>query len=687
MSIAVDRDGAALEESALDRLARTLPHTLLASTDKDFTRGARRMHRNVALANAREICLDPFGWRVAIKLDVDRADGATAWATADLPEPNIVTVNPENGHAHYVYQLQHWVREDRPREVALYDAIANAMAVEIGADSHYVGKFTHNPFHAAYVPHEYESEPYDLKTLAKRMGVSRRVHIRVPSTHDDASRNCRLFFTTTRWAREQILERPTSFTDWHTAVFAFVDQHNTFEQPLPSNEVRSIARSVARYWWQRGGQALPPEEIAARAERKRVQERERKRRRRGSISREAYIERATSRRAAAIHLRKTMSVREIATQLQCSVREIYRLLQTPETNRNDTSRHTSERVVHGCPSHQDLYPARVRVDLTPESNRDVIARDNSPVRTHERNFSPKLPRVARSVVSLTDASTTPRARGANDEISSNAGEGSARGGVLRSWLDRVRERCAENALRDPASSPATAMPVESQRDGHEPDWLRAAREQCANYARETPQKTAAATPASDVRPQREPAALQVDDLSSVGDDTELVRCEQQQRVATIFVARRLEHGELQTATPPTLDVDPEQIRTPGGRRYLGDGTARHERSHNSCRLRCRAIDLRVKLLVANGQCACSVRHFDKRFEQLTCDRRETNSNLAVGQVFDSNSAERRSLKARQHAKGGQSFDATCNRSNGNTGEHSEIVRSRRDRSSSLGEFE
>ena len=45
--------------------------------------------------------------------DIDRAYGGIAWQDANLPVPNMIVINPENLHAHLVYELAKpvWLRK------------------------------------------------------------------------------------------------------------------------------------------------------------------------------------------------------------------------------------------------------------------------------------------------------------------------------------------------------------------------------------------------------------------------------------------------------------------------------------------------------------------------------------------------------------------------------------------------
>jgi len=48
----------------------------------------------------------------ALRFDIDTEGGGAAWIEAELPAPNLVVINPCNGHAHLIYLLGGWVRTD-----------------------------------------------------------------------------------------------------------------------------------------------------------------------------------------------------------------------------------------------------------------------------------------------------------------------------------------------------------------------------------------------------------------------------------------------------------------------------------------------------------------------------------------------------------------------------------------------
>ncbi len=73
--------------------------------------GAYHERREVARSMA-EIAPDPPGWLTALRFDIDTEGGCAAWIEAELPAPNLVIVNPCNGHAHLIYLLGAWVQTD-----------------------------------------------------------------------------------------------------------------------------------------------------------------------------------------------------------------------------------------------------------------------------------------------------------------------------------------------------------------------------------------------------------------------------------------------------------------------------------------------------------------------------------------------------------------------------------------------
>src|SRR5271166_159762 len=81
-----------------EEFARTIPGRPLCAPDA-FELGVYPCKREIALGYPYVQFNRPtlFRWLV---VDIDRAGAANAWRAAGLPPPNMIMINPSNGHAH-----------------------------------------------------------------------------------------------------------------------------------------------------------------------------------------------------------------------------------------------------------------------------------------------------------------------------------------------------------------------------------------------------------------------------------------------------------------------------------------------------------------------------------------------------------------------------------------------------------
>lgn len=204
---------------------------------------------------------------------MDAKNGGTAWIDAELPPPNLVITNPQNGHAHLTYLLGGWVRTDfNPGsiKVARYAAaIERAYESALGADSGYSGRFQHNPFSDRYDTKVGRDKPYSLDELARYVDLNTVPPKRRPLL--GISRNVETFDRLRRWAYAAVADwRIGSEDEWHAAVrmrAAHIAADVGAESPrgpLQDNEIGHIAKSVARWVWRRYTGDVPPLLKAAR---------------------------------------------------------------------------------------------------------------------------------------------------------------------------------------------------------------------------------------------------------------------------------------------------------------------------------------------------------------------------------------------------------------------------------------
>jgi len=289
-----------------------------------------------------EIAPDPPGWLTALRFDIDTEGGGAAWIEAELPAPNLVVVNPRNGHAHLVYLLGAWVQTDfgdsrRLKVVRYATAIEHAYAAALGADPAYTGRFHHNPLSDAYVTKIGRDAPYSLDELARYVDLNEPARKKNPPT--GIGRNVEIFDRLRRWAYVAVADwRIGSYDAWYGAVADRGGQiaadvgAESPRGPLKANEVGHIVKSVARWVWERYSADVPPllreARIVAQREREKARQRAREAaRERSRTSRSEYTAPARERRSAATEMRGAgLSLRAIATALRCSLAEIQRVL-------------------------------------------------------------------------------------------------------------------------------------------------------------------------------------------------------------------------------------------------------------------------------------------------------------------------------------------------------------------------
>jgi len=288
-----------------------------------------------------EIAPDPPGWLTALRFDIDTEGGGAAWIEAELPAPNLVVVNPRNGHAHLIYLLGGWIRTDfgdpsRLKVVRYAAAIERAYAAALGADAAYSGRFHHNPLSAAYVTKVGRNAPYSLAELAQYVDLATPA---MKPVSLGIGRNVEVFDRLRRWAYTAIADWKIGTHDaWHEAVARRAGQLAADvgvaspRGPLKQNEVGHIAKSVARWVWERYVAGVPPllreAQIAAQRERERDRQKAREAARdRSRVTRDEYTAQASHRRSVATEMRRAgLSLRSIAAALRCSLAEIHRLL-------------------------------------------------------------------------------------------------------------------------------------------------------------------------------------------------------------------------------------------------------------------------------------------------------------------------------------------------------------------------
>lgn len=224
----------------------------------DFRDGVYRMPREKALAKAH-IQVNTRGTLRVFVCDIDHPDaGLRAYQCPALP--NLIIHNRSNGHAHAAWILQEPVTtsergRDKPKRFA--SAVGEGLRRSVDGDPRYVGLLMKNPCsdHWLVEPTVRMDRLWTLPDLANALGAeymtAKNGHRPPLPDNDDAERhgrNCDVFDSTRRWAYKAAPAyrgNPAGFTN---AVHAHVAALNAeLPVPLPQNECRTIARSVASW--------------------------------------------------------------------------------------------------------------------------------------------------------------------------------------------------------------------------------------------------------------------------------------------------------------------------------------------------------------------------------------------------------------------------------------------------------
>lgn len=192
-----------------------------------------------------------------LTFDIDRPDAATAWLDAYLPAPTFIIQNIENGFCHVSYGIITPVaRTDQARQAPLryLASIQAAYTKAFNADRGYCGLVMKNPIHN----HWRTMTPalgtkndgyYEMTELADYVDLPDKLPQGLEAV--GLGRNCNLFDSLSKWSYSAIRDYwgPGGYKAWLECVTVQAEQFNIFDTPLPYSEIRSTAKSVAKWTW------------------------------------------------------------------------------------------------------------------------------------------------------------------------------------------------------------------------------------------------------------------------------------------------------------------------------------------------------------------------------------------------------------------------------------------------------
>jgi len=238
------------------------------------------------------------------------------YSMVGIPTPNLIVENPENGHAHYIYQLKtpiYHTNASNDKPIKYGNAVYLALRQALNADVNYSGLITKNMVHKHWRTHVLREQPYTLHQLSERLDLTTS-QINKEIKIDEAvglGRNCCVFHTVRHWAYVEVRQyRAKTYNQWLESVIAQCCSVNAqFTVPMQYSEVKGIAKSIARWVWKRDGYAY--QEFIDRQTRK------------GQLGGKAKGASYNAKRKQAVALKaKGMSYTEIADKLNVSRRSV-----------------------------------------------------------------------------------------------------------------------------------------------------------------------------------------------------------------------------------------------------------------------------------------------------------------------------------------------------------------------------
>lgn len=227
--------------------------TRLFATD-DLKRGIRKYHVLEGVLKA----IVQHNWRHSVSwlvFDIDKTTASVDWIDRPIPAPNIVAINPENGHGHYFYGLHTPVHDytgASEKALRYLGSVDVALTELLDSDRGYSKLLSKNPLHDRWVTLFPRQGLYDLDELAGWVELDKYQDRRRRLPNTGLGRNVTLFERLRLWAYRERRQPYLSEEMFHAAVRNRALVINAeFVPPLPHSEVRATARSVARWTWRR----------------------------------------------------------------------------------------------------------------------------------------------------------------------------------------------------------------------------------------------------------------------------------------------------------------------------------------------------------------------------------------------------------------------------------------------------
>lgn len=221
-----------------------------------FDDGVFRETKEKALKK-KHIQLNSSVRKHCMTFDLDYEMSFLADEFADLPAAHLKVRNNDNGHTHLTYFLESPIfiaGNARIAPMKYFSAIESHFRERLNADPRYTGLITKNPFSKQWFTSWSDRKPYSLDYLADFVREDTTPK-KTKTVNYGIGRNVNLFESLRLYAYKHVLEfkRNSTLSKWYAELelqAVSINISENINNPLPYNELKSTASSIARWTWQ-----------------------------------------------------------------------------------------------------------------------------------------------------------------------------------------------------------------------------------------------------------------------------------------------------------------------------------------------------------------------------------------------------------------------------------------------------
>lgn len=230
------------------------------------------------------------------------------------PAPNLIVMNKGNSKCHAMYLIKpsvHLNEFSARKPIVFAENVLDGLTARLNGDKNFSHLISKNPLNESFRIFTPRLEEYDLTELAE--WIPDKILKQEPKKETAYGRNCQVFDWCREWAylaiREYINRSPDEF---HSSVLARCIELNTrVYLPMTLREVKTIAKSIAKWVWKERFNLTSFSKQRARAKRL------------GVIRRDAM---ATKQVEAIKLLGQGLTITQIAKTLKVTERSVWRYL-------------------------------------------------------------------------------------------------------------------------------------------------------------------------------------------------------------------------------------------------------------------------------------------------------------------------------------------------------------------------